>query len=776
MQRFLLPGMLWLATCIAVAPAARAQQPKFARKTPHIGYIYPAGGRQGTTFTVAVGGQFLDGVTDPLVSGEGVQATVVKHTKPLTQRQMNQLREKLEPAWKKLRASKTNRDRRRKRGPDGKGADGKGADGTFDAIAKVAREMNVDADQLRAFVLFRKQRADPKRQANAQIAETVTLEVTLAPDAELGPRDLRLIATSGLSNPLWFHVGHEAEYHEKEPNDTTAETGIHGPLPIVLNGQILPGDVDRFQFQAHRGERLVATASARELIPYLADAVPGWFQATLALYDANGRELAYVDDYLFRPDPVLLFKVPADGQYILEIKDAVYRGREDFVYRIRLGETPFVTSIFPLGGRAGNPAVVELKGWNLPVHRLALDAGENEPGVHWVSVRKGGHVSNRMPFAVGTLPECREEEPNDETQSAQRIDRPLVVNGRVDRPGDWDLFRFEGRAGEQVVAEVHARRLNSPLDSLLELTDASGRQLAENDDNEDKGEGLTTHHADSRLSFTLPADGTYYLRLGDTQHKGGTAYSYRLRVGPPQPDFELRVVPSSISARAGETVPITVYALRRDGFAADITIQLLDGPPGFALSGGRVPGHLDKVRLTLTVPAVPRDKPFSLRLVGRAVVQGREISRPAVPAEDMMQAFIYRHLVAVQDLIVAVTGRGRPRPPLKLAGSQPVKLPAGGTVRVRILAPARPRLDELQLALNDPPEGIAITDVAAVQGGVAIVLRADADKVQPGLKGNLIVDAFLERTAPRGNGKQRRQKRRVPLGTLPAIPFDVVGR
>src|SRR6185369_1395468 len=48
--------------------------------------------------------------------------------------------------------------------------------------------------------------------------------------------------------------------------------------------------------------------NARALIPYLADAVPGWFQATLALRDAKGRELAYDDDFRFNPDPVLAFR------------------------------------------------------------------------------------------------------------------------------------------------------------------------------------------------------------------------------------------------------------------------------------------------------------------------------------------------------------------------------------------------------------------------------------------------------------------------------------
>ena len=141
-------------------------------------------------------------------------------------------------------------------------------------------------------------------------------------------------------------------------------------LPAVVNGQILPGAVDRYRLSARKGQRLVVAAAARELIPYIADAVPGWFQATLALYDAQGKELAYVDDYRFHPDPVLYYVIPADGKYAIEIKDAIYRGREDFVYRITVGELPFMTSIFPLGGPAGQQATVEAKGWNLAARPL----------------------------------------------------------------------------------------------------------------------------------------------------------------------------------------------------------------------------------------------------------------------------------------------------------------------------------------------------------------------------------------------------------------------
>ena len=95
------------------------------------------------------------------------------------------------------------------------------------------------------------------------------------------------------------------------------------------------------------------------------------------------------------------------------------------------------------------------------------------------------------------------------------------------------------------------------MDSVLELTDAAGKRLAFNDDHEDKADALNTHHADSLINFTLPADGTYCVRLGDAQHQGGPEYAYRLRISPPRPDFALRVVPSCINASSWRLTPVT---------------------------------------------------------------------------------------------------------------------------------------------------------------------------------------------------------------------------
>jgi len=714
---------------------------------------------------------------------------VVEHTKPLTQREFNDLREKMKVLQEKRLAATRGGSASPASTANGK-REGKDS-------AQPSSEPNKPpewtAEDEKMVAEIRKKLVNaPNRQANPAISERVRLTITMAPDAELGQRELRLTTAAGLTNPLVLCVGELPEFSEE------AATGIPEPpnprvtksrpaqaerrvtLPAIVNGQILPGGVDRFRFTARKGQRLVVAASARELIPYLADGVPGWFQATLALYDSDGKELAYADDYRFNPDPVLFCEIPADGEYVIEIKDSIYRGREDFVYRIAAGELPFITSIFPLGGRAGTPMRIGLKGWNLPADSLKQSFGDAEVGVHQVSVSKDERVSNLAPFAVDTLPECRERE-SDNQSSSQAVALPQIVNGRIDKSGDSDVFSFQGRSGGEIVAEVVARRLNSPLDSVLELTDATGRQLAANDDQEDKGAGLSTHHADSYLRAKLPADGTYRIHLADAQNKGGPEYGYRLRISPPRPDFELRIVPSSINVRGGTTIPLTVYALRKDAFAGDITLILKDAPEGVVLSGGWVPAGQEKVQVTLTVPPAPTQEPLSLSLEGRATIDGREVIRPVIPAEDMMQAFFYRHLVPAKELRVAISGRGMSKAPVKIISETPLRIPAGGTARIRVAGPgtslagskggpqSRPSLE-----LSEPPEGITIEKVEPSRQGAEIVLRSDATKVKAGLKGNLIINAFPARAPTPEKQKSQANRPRIPSSVLPAIPFEIV--
>jgi hypothetical protein len=364
-------------------------------------------------------------------------------------------------------------------------------------------------------------------------------------------------------------------------------------------------------------------------------------------------------------------------------------------------------------------------------------------------------------------------------RNAQRIKLPVTVNGRIDRPGDWDVYSIQGRAGQEVVAEALARRLGSPLDSVLKLTDAKGRQLAFNDDFDDKGAGLLTHQADSLIRATLPAAGTYYISIGDAQRKGGGEYAYRLRIGPPRPDFDLRVTPSAINGGRGMSIPITVYALRKDGFAGEIAVALKDAPPGLTLDGAVVPAGQERVRITLTIPpAFPLAELLGLKLEGRAAIQGREVTHAALAADDMMQAFAYRHLVPADDLKLAITRRAVFRSPVRVPGKQTLRIPTGGSVRVpvQVLLPANAAVTKLDFELSEPPEGLELSPAPLAGNRTEIVFQCDAAKAKPGLKGNLIVNLVGERTVTPPNGTARPMTQRVQLGALPAMPFEIVAR
>lgn len=771
------------AGAISGLPVLRAQNLPPGQRIPDIGYVYPAGGQRGAKVQVVVGGQFFDGVNDAHFSGGGVTAKIVKHTKPPTQRQINEIREKMDQAREEMRESDEGRRLFMQHGREG-------------MMEILAERAGVSMEDLTAMRKLLEARNDPKKQLNPQLAETVFVELEISADAKPGERELRLMTATGLSDPVRFHIGRLPEVQEQEPNDKIADAEVKIPLPATVNGQILPGDVDRFRFTGKKGQKLVVAASARDLIPNLADAVPGWFQATLALYDANGRELAYADDFRFNPDPVLHYEIPADGEYELEIKDAIYRGREDFVYRVTLGELPFVTSIYPLGGRADSEIPVELAGWNLTTDHLTLNTRNRKTGVESLAMIGDQPLVNLTPFAVDSLPETMEKEPNNDLQSAQDLKPPMIVNGRIDRPGDWDVYRFSCREGGQIFAEIKARRLSSPLDSLLLLTDAQGKRIAANDDYEDKGAGLVTHHADSRIGIKMPESGTYFLYVGDAQQKGGEEFSYRLHLNAQRPDFELRVVPSSVSARPGTSAQITVHVLRRDGFEGDIRLALKDAPEGFHLGGGWIPSGHDSMRMTLTVPAEALEEPIPLAMEGRARIGGREVIHRAVPAEDMMQAFIYHHLIPANDWMVSVAdggmgnrlgGKGRFRGFGSLAEtapenpviSEPVKLNAGEPTSVIVPTPGAgriPALNEIELELSDPPEGITLGEFSVGNGEVTLQLQVEPGKVEKGLRGNLIVDASIERQMPAREGQAEGRSFRIPLGVLPAIPFEVVGK
>ncbi len=657
--------ILTLIILVAAASPAEAQN-------QYIGYVYPAGGQQGETFPIRLGGQGLMHVSDVVVSGEGVSVRLVDHYRvmsneelSLLSQQLNELRQPetvlddvmaAKMAWFEFHA------------PIGPVAESPPA-APNGAETPALPEKELAKQNLIKRIEWRFAE-DERMPAVSSQSELVFAEVTVEPDAKPGRREIRVITKLGVSNALPFYVGQVPEVARKpmktcqlpilgkeylaQRHRPPEEEELHVSVPCTMNGQIAAGEVNRYRFQATKGQRLVISVKARQLVPYVADGVPGWFQAVLKLYDAGGREVAYNDDFRSNPDPVLYYEVPEDGEYVLTINEALFRGRESFVYRITIGELPFVTSIFPLGGRVGEPVHIEMDGWNLEQMTLTPPPGDAKPGYYPITATNGQLVSNELLFALDTLPECLETEPNDEPSQAQPVSLPVIVNGRADHPGDWDVFAVDGKAGETIVAEVHARRLGSPFDSFVKVTGPDGKVIALNDDHFDVGSGLNTDHADSYLMVTLPADGKYLIHLGDTRRRAGRACAYRLRISQPQPDFALRVMPSRICIPSQASTAVTVFAIRKDGFTGPIQLSFKGLPEGLESPGATLPENQEVVQLGVSTSLAALEKPVNVAILGTASIDGQEIVHEAVPAEDKMQAFLWRHLLTAETLPLLV--------------------------------------------------------------------------------------------------------------------------
>ncbi len=147
---------------------------------------------------------------------------------------------------------------------------------------------------------------------------------------------------------------------------------------------------------------------------------------------------------------------------------------------------------------------------------------EARPGLYEArAVGKYG-ISSPRAFVVGSDPELREVEPNNSLKTAMEVPLGTIVNGRSDGGADLDYFKFGAKAGQRVIIDCWAMRIDSRMDATLVLYDAAGRELASNRD---------TNRRDPLLDFTVPKDGEYVVQLHDFLYGGSEEYFYRLSIG-----------------------------------------------------------------------------------------------------------------------------------------------------------------------------------------------------------------------------------------------------
>ena len=95
---------------------------------------------------------------------------------------------------------------------------------------------------------------------------------------------------------------------------------------------------------------------------------------------------------------------------------------------------------------------------------------------------------------------------------------------------------------------------------------------------------------------------------------------------------------------------MTVFAIRKDGFDGPIRLSFKDLPEGLESPGATLADKQEAVGLAVNTSLTAMEKPVNLTVMGTAKIGDREVVHEAVPAEDKMQAFLWRHLLPAENL------------------------------------------------------------------------------------------------------------------------------
>ena len=600
---------LFAAACVSAAVFGA-----FAEK-PDAEYYYPAGIQAGTTRRIVVGGQFLDGVIGGWVTGGGVEITRVV-AMPNPPRALG----KTQRPWLVdfLTDLESGKKEHHELPPEAL------TDTTDWVVCQWWTFMDLLDPLERSMIWCDMIKIFPARQYSPAISRVLIIDVTAAPDAKPGRRDIILYDENDVTVPHSFFVSaaprvREPRYRpdfilKKFPVDDNVPKL---EVPCVIDGQVFPGETDAFTLKLQKGQRILFTVTARELLPFLGDAVPGFFNPVIQLFDPNNNEIGCADDFFYLPDPVMICEIPDDGEYRLEIHDNLYRGRQDFVYIINC--TP-VDSLKP--------------------------------------------VFTPQERAFECFPASADQEVPKED------DHTVVRSGVLGCPGRVVRHYFTvSQPYSRYRLELFARRSGSPLDGVLKLYGPIGDLpvtaaplLATWDESPAKLYDVKNVGSDEQPiiktnmlyvgsviqaerdpmgQYLFEKPGRYCVTVSDIANQGGEDYAYTLAIMPEEPSFEVYGASSSYLLNDQYETTLQLRVLRYNGFHGPI---VLDDSEDIAADSYEI----DDIKGTAGLAFKKKDwkgvKCIQLTASAR-LPNGKKKTVRITPTDPAEQAFAYSHLV-----------------------------------------------------------------------------------------------------------------------------------
>lgn len=540
-------------------------------------------------------------------------------------------------------------------------------------------------------------KAEPKKDDDGEIVPNVYL-VKIAGNAPLGIHKAWIGGGKfGASNYRSFVVGDLPEV-EAGSGGASMEKPFEMELGQTVLGKAPAGKYGWFKFAAKKGQRILAEVTTKDIDSQL--------MPSISLYNAAGLQL--------ENDPqggLLDFTASSDGDFFVRLNDFLYKGGDDYVYRLSVTTRARIDMVYPPLGKAGTNAKFTVYGRNLPggqpsewktrdgkilekkeiqVQLPAGDARAKLTLTDYLDPRRAAldHLEYRLKSPQGTStaafigygvenPIYETDSDNDLPEKAQVVNVPCEFVGKFYPSADKDRIRFSAKKGDTYRIEILSARLGRPSHAFLLL-----EQLTKKDDGNETakeiGQSLETTSTlggqifdistrDPSLRFEASADADYRILVYDLFNSSSDPLNvYRLSIRKESPDFRLAaygVLPppaqnaspifvKSPTIRKGEAFPVKVLALRRDGFKEAIDLEVVGLPAFISYSPKRIPVGADSVTVLFQASDKATDWDGLFSMTGKSKVGGKDVRRDCRFADVCWSSYDNQDKIAVSHIQV----------------------------------------------------------------------------------------------------------------------------
>ncbi|MCH7990661.1 MAG: PPC domain-containing protein, partial [Planctomycetes bacterium] len=167
-----------------------------------------------------------------------------------------------------------------------------------------------------------------------QLPDDPMTTLTIPAKTPPGPQRISLPMGDDVTNPVPVVISDLPVVVEAESNNNSPSTAQPISVPAGISGRIeTEADIDCFRFEAKKGEKYSFEVIARRQGSAL--------DSILRILDAKGKQLSENDDLRlykrnFSDSWIENWTAPADGTYVIEIRDLHLRGGDSFLYFLRV--------------------------------------------------------------------------------------------------------------------------------------------------------------------------------------------------------------------------------------------------------------------------------------------------------------------------------------------------------------------------------------------------------------------------------------------------------